>query len=252
MRNLTDYISDKNKNTEIITVESKVQWTHKFKQIFNEWKKCPDDFTEKMKQDIYSCIENFYKDYPTKRKAAFTCGYEVIINLRDPQGWSLKLYNIYKKCGLADWIRMAAIETANCGYNVCHGRIEGISNSKTVPYEKIQWRDDHFQDTHSEKEYGNGYVSSIKSEDVIEYREKFLKCIKNANVKILKFTRNASDKITYQIIYTPVFDDSAVKRLITDIENDEKLSDIANSVNSVGRAISDYYAKKRSGGYTGD
>lgn len=252
MRNLTDYILDKNKDTEFITVESKVQWAHKFKQIFNEWKKCPDDLMERMKQDIYSCIENFYNDYPTKRKVAFTCDYEVIINLRDPQRWSLKLYNIYKKCGLAGWIDEAAIETANNGYDVCRGRIEGISNSKTAPYEKIQWKGNHHQGTHSEKEYDNGYVSNIKSEDVIEYREKFLKCIKSADVKILKTTRNASDKITYEIIYTPVFDDSAVKRLITDIENDEKLSDIANSVNSVGRAISDYYAKKRSGGYTGD
>lgn len=86
MRNLTDYILDKNKDTEIITVESKIQWTHKFKQIFNEWKKCPDDLTEKMKHDIYSCIENFYTNYQAKRKASGACDYEVIINLRDPHG----------------------------------------------------------------------------------------------------------------------------------------------------------------------
>lgn len=248
MKNISQYINE-SQVQEIDKKHISISWEKCGKKIAAQWKSIPDELKEKMEEDVFVDVNNFYSKTPRKRNVSSMCSAQVTLQLNDESPLVKKLINLYGKVGLDHWmlsfpLRIASIE------------LWGTSYSRGTEKEKIAWKE-HFYNSWRprDKEAGNGY-NGISGELITEYREKFLDCINGADV-ILSKDKIKNFKIPamvprYNITYVATYDKSKINKLIEDIMNNEDMQKYIRSLDATGKAIDKYYSSKRSGEYTGD
>lgn len=253
MKNIVEFINENINTKEIIeTRKVNVSWEDYGKNIASRWKSIPDDLKNKMMDDVYNEVEDFYKNTPKKRNVSSIVSLNVdmnIINIEDSQ--CKRLVSVYKKYGLDVWF-------PGHSEQIYSGWISGLSYSRDAMTDrnKVQIKEYFFRDWRPRgKEMGNGY-NHIPGELMTEYREKFLNCISSAEIVTMKdksYNYKASTDVPrYRVVYNAIFDKSKVDKLIKDIESDQEMNNYMNSYKNTSKGINTYYASKRSGEYAGD
>lgn len=248
MKSISQYINE-SQVQEIDKKHISITWEDYCKKIAKQWSSFPQELREKMEDDVFSDVSNFYSKTPRKRNVSSMCSAQVTLQLNDDSAPVKKLISLYKKVGLDHWMLGFPLRIVNI-------ELWGTSYSRGTEKEKIVWKD-HFSNYWRPrgKEAGNGY-NGVSGELITEYREKFLDCINGADV-ILSKDKIKNFKIPamvprYNITYVATYDKSKVNKLIEDIMNNEDMQKYIRSLDATGKAIDKYYSSKRSGEYTGD
>lgn len=248
MKDFIQYINE----SQVQEIERKhisISWEDCGKKIAKQWSSIPADLKDKMEEEVFSDVSNFYSKTPHKRNVSSMCSVQVSMELDDNSAIVKKLLNLYRKVGLNNWI-------LNFPSRVASGELWGTSYTRGTQRDKIAWKEHFYNSWRSRgKEAGNGY-NGISGELVTEYREKFLDCINGADVVWSK-DKYKNLKIPamvprYNVTYIATYDKSKVNKLIEDIMNNEEMQQYIHSLDSTGKAIDKYYSSKRSGEYTGD
>ena len=253
MKNITEYINESLTVTEIGKKTVNGSWEDHGKKIAGAWKTIPSDLKSVLEDSVYNDIKTFYDNTPKKRNAASM----VLVNIKmvlDTDPLYKKLKALYSRVGMDHWLLSYPKE-------ICSGEIAGVSATREGGSDrtKITMKEHFYNSWRSPgDEYTNGY-NNLPGEIITHYRDEFLKCIDGAEVvvsrdKIRSFKASANVP-RYTVTYNAVYDKSKVNKLIDEInkkiESDE-LGKYVRSLEATSRGISQYYASKRSGDYTGD
>lgn len=253
MKNIAEYINENLTTSEIGRKTIKGSWEDYGKRIANAWKSIPSELKSVLEDSVYGDIKSFYDNTPKKRNAASMVMVDVKMVL-DTDPLYKKLKSLYDKVGMGSWM-------ISYPKNICSGEITGVSTSRESGSDrtKVSMKEHFYNSWRSPgDEYTNGY-NNLPGEIITHYRDEFMKCIEGSEVVVsrdkVRSFKASTNVPRYTVTYNAVYDKAKVNKLIDEIskkiESDE-LGGYVRSLDATSRGITQYYASKRSGDYTGD
>lgn len=243
MKNISEIINE-NGPRIIETKIIKLDWGEDLKGVFEYGINEADRIVEIIKKDIQKSLQEFYIQNPRKHSAYKNGSVKVNIVFKEDSEEFEQLFKLYEAVGMSYDIRFFEGKIAN--YNIF-----GSTRGKTQVNDlnKIDWSKSKFfkYSPKLEKCDGNAY-NNLPGKIITEYRDKLLSIIDKTQI-LVKFNDYNN---TYNVIISPVFKSSDLKKLYKEITDSDELMDYADRLDNISKGIRDYYASKKSGDYTGD
>lgn len=226
----------------------RVDYSDGFGKLLNEANKF--DYETKLKEDVAEMAKKWYEANPRKRS------YNGEVNLhvyatKDRNKINSKTYvevlDICKAAGMSwPW--------SDVEHNLIYASVKMSCDHKTkIDSAKIHpYISDAFR-AKLEDEWGNGY-NHLPGELSTEWREKVFECVDSCDLVETVWMDNEFHKMDITWTYVPKFNESKLKKVLKELQNDQELAKYADRLETTGRGIRAYYDEKSASGdhYTGD
>ena len=255
----------------ITTKTIKLDWTKKFKDVWQWALDHKDDWDDEVKDALKSSAEKFYHDNPRKQKVNqfVSISLNYVFPTVDPKLPILnELYQAYDRADMNHWWFKRSGEPFGRRdkrqLNNIYRKDILISLSNKSQLDNIQYKDWGMEAWRGKSDKENGSESKLSGEYITDYREKLLSCIDGTILEITKtpenkLVRRGFDKDTestlvgsISVVLIPKFNKSKLEKLYKELQNDEKWIHAVDYFAAHNAAVSKYYDEKRSGEYTGD
>lgn len=226
----------------------KIDYADGFGKLLNEANKF--DYETKLKDDLTEMAKKWYEENPRKRAYSGKVTLDVIAT-KDRTKIASKTYaevlDICKDAGMSwpwkdtEHSLIDAQATMSCDHKT------KIGNAKFHPYISTSFG------AKLKEEYGNGY-NNLPGELSTEWRERVFECVDSCDLVETGWKSDDHREMRITWTYVPKFNESKLKKVLKELQNDQELAKYADRLETTGRGIRAYYDEKSANGdhYTGD
>jgi hypothetical protein len=237
--------------------------------LFNaqsKWMGLVDKYIETFKKDSYDEFKKWLKEHPTRRNISAESSFSVGVVLYEESRLYDELCKEMHDVGVlqnefdnpknyfGDREENQLGETYYLyRYNLSAPTYKQFTEGK---YKESEYFDKNITPHFEDSRVWNGY-NNLSADDQTILRKKMYDCIKGFEAIVYKIDyKYSSDRHPilpqYRVVMKAIFDKKKLKDLLVEIRSDKRLQRYAQVMKDVRKGISDYYASKGPGDYTGD